>query len=713
MRTQTEHTAFGITNGEDIPFTPYNFRQLLDRQVGKHPNKCRGKECWYLDIPVSFDIEVSSFYECGEKRACMYIWSFAINGKDAMYGRTWNQFFDLLDILTSKYKLDDTHRVIIFVHNLGYEFQFLRHHMQWKKVFSMDTRKPLYANNGEGVEFRCSYLLSGYSLANLSKQLTKYKVEKMVGDLDYNLIRHSTTPLTDKEIRYSCNDVRVVIAYIQERIEEYGNIAKLELTKTGFVRTYCRNMCYRGTGEGGKHTKSPVHRNYRELMKHLMITSKEEFLLLNSCFYGGYTHANVLNVDKVFENVGHVDFTSSYPFCMVAKKFPMGRGERVETTSQEQFLELLEMYCCAFIVEFRDIHLKEIYGTPLSCDRAMKLINPRKDNGRLVSADVAVYALTELDFFTCQRYYEWDKYLVEYMYIYPKGYLPTNLVKAVLHSYKTKTELKGVEGKEVEYLAGKERTNSIYGMCVTNPCRDEIIYDTDWTGKVKPDYNEALRKYNDSRNRFLYYPWGVWVTAHARYNLFTGINETQFDNIYNDTDSMFILNTSSHLDYFKQYNEYCIRELDKAMDYHGLPHDMYKPKTIKGVEKPLGVWDFEPTLKRFKTLGCKRYMYEDEHGINITVSGLNKKIAMKYISGKWGGEEFKHFTDGMYIPAGYTGKNTHVYIDEETSGVVTDYMGNDGEYHELSSTYMEPSFYDLSVSQNYIDYMLGVQEYEK
>ena len=67
----------------------------------------------------------------------------------------------------------------------------------------------------------------------------------------------------------------------------------------------------------------------------------------------------------------------------------------------------------------------------------------------------------------------------------------------------------------------------------------------------------------------------------------------------------------------------------------------------------------------------------------------------------------------MYIPAGHTGKNTHIYIDEETSGVVADYMGNYGEYHELSSTYMEPSFYDLSVSQNYIDYMLGIKEYEK
>ena len=33
----------------------------------------------YYNIPVTFDIETSSFYDQDEKRACMYIWMFSID----------------------------------------------------------------------------------------------------------------------------------------------------------------------------------------------------------------------------------------------------------------------------------------------------------------------------------------------------------------------------------------------------------------------------------------------------------------------------------------------------------------------------------------------------------------------------------------------------------------------------------------------------------
>lgn len=67
------------------------------------------------------------------------------------------------------------------------------------KGFSIDLRKPIYGITENGIEFRCSYLLSGYSLAKLGEQLHKYKCEKLVGDLDYSLLRHSKTPLTQKK----------------------------------------------------------------------------------------------------------------------------------------------------------------------------------------------------------------------------------------------------------------------------------------------------------------------------------------------------------------------------------------------------------------------------------------------------------------------------------------------------------------------------------
>lgn len=61
-----------------------------------------------------------------------------------------------------------------------------------------------------------------------------------------------------------------------------------------------------------------------------------------------------------------------------------------------------------------------------------------------------------------------------------KEYLPTPFVKSILHLYESKTKLKGVEGKEVEYLNSKEMLNSCYGMSVTNPLRDEFTYNGEW-----------------------------------------------------------------------------------------------------------------------------------------------------------------------------------------------------------------------------------------
>ena len=95
--------------------------------------------------------------------------------------------------------------------------------------------------------------------------------------------------------------------------------------------------------------------------------------------------------------------------------------------------------------------------------------------------------------------------------------------------YKSKTELKGLQGEDengvpysVTYLARKEMLNACYGMTVTDIVRDEIIYAEDWT-EEEPDLPDAIEKYNTSKNRFLFYPWGVWTTACARTAVWSAI----------------------------------------------------------------------------------------------------------------------------------------------------------------------------------------------
>ena len=135
------------------------------------------------------------------------------------------------------------------MHNLAFDFSFFRKWLEWKNVFSLDNRKPVYAVTIDGIEFRCSYLLSGYKLEKVAEHLQHTNIKKLVGDLDYSLLRHSKTQLTDAELQYCVNDVQIVTAYIYDCICEEGTIKDIPLTKTGYVRRYVRNMCFYPDGK--------------------------------------------------------------------------------------------------------------------------------------------------------------------------------------------------------------------------------------------------------------------------------------------------------------------------------------------------------------------------------------------------------------------------------------------------------------------------------
>ena len=279
--------------------------------------------------------------------------------------------------------------------------------------------------------------------------------------------------------------------------------------------------------------------------------------------------------------------------------------------------------------------------------------------------------------------------------------------------YEDKTQLKDVEGKETEYMKAKANLNSLYGMTVTDIVRDDIYYENhEWISE-QPDLDNSIRKYNKSRSRFMFYPWGVWVTAYARVNLWTGIISVKNDYVYSDTDSLKMLNGSKHEDYIINYNRMINLKIEKAMKHHDFPINRTRPKTIEGVEKPLGVWDYEGHYIRFKTLGAKRYMWLDsKHRMQMTVAGLSKKIGLKYLQFVDDRKSFifDNFNSDMYIPKGWTGKMLHTYIDEPISGEVIDYQGNLDTFTELSSLYMEEADYTLSIGVQYANFILGIKE---
>ena len=171
--------------------------------------------------------------------------------------------------------------------------------------------------------------------------------------------------------------------------------------------------------------------------------------------------------------------------------------------------------------------------------------------------------------------------------------------------------------------------------------------------------------------------------------------------------------------YINAYNRSVERKLKLVSEHYNIPFEYFKPKTIKGVEKMLGVWDKETDKpwKMFRSLGAKRYMIltaDDE--LSITVSGLNKENAVPYLIQKYGIKgSFDHFNEKLKIPAKYktkegetksgTGKLKHYYLDEPMSGEVTDYQGQTVKYYSRSGVYLEKDSYNFTIEEDYLNYL--------
>lgn len=280
-----------------------NFDFICDR---------KRKNIRYLNVASAFDIESTSFYVGMDKSAIMYAWVFGINGK-FITGRTWEEFINILDIVSDYYKLGEVNKLIVYVHNLEFEFQFFKDRFEWENIFALNTHEVCYARTNNGIEFRCSYKLTNYSLAKLGEECVMFPIKKMVGDLDYKLLRSPITKLTKKEWKYIYNDALVVMSYIEQcRINEGYDISKIPLTKTGYVRRFCREFCF---FKGHKHNKEgmAIKRKYWLAMKSLTLEGEEEYKMCKRAFIGGHTHTNPLASLEVIPNVHSYDLTSSYP----------------------------------------------------------------------------------------------------------------------------------------------------------------------------------------------------------------------------------------------------------------------------------------------------------------------------------------------------------------------------------------------------------------
>lgn len=594
-----------VYNCTDFPYREYLFTETAITKKGK-------QRITYLNISSAFDIETTTIDGTKDNKgkyvknpiAFMYHWQFCLHDK-VCFGRTWAEFKTLLKRLERELMLSETRRLVIYVHNLAFEFQFIKDFINISELFAKEKRKPIKFLANNCIEFRCSYFLSNMSLQKFCENSKLCKHYKLTDTYDYKKIRTYKTPLTETEQQYCYNDVRGLCENIETLMLE-DNIATMPLTNTGFVRREARNA-------------TKCDRNYRDVIKTLSMDI-DQYEMCRRAFRGGNTHASRFYSNTILHDVYSYDLQSSYPAVIDLEYYPMSQWYKVTLDTPEKISKYCSKYCVIMDIEFFDIKIKDVEPIPyIDLAHCQKISNDYTvDNGRILEASYISMSMTEIDLDIILRTYDIDEYFITNAYYAKRGKLPVVLRNAMLDYYDRKTKLKGIDSKEYEYMKSKNRLNSFFGMMVSAIIHDEIIYNAEsheWQ-KVAGDSGE-LDKYNKSRNTFLAYQWGIYVTAHARKRLQQMIDIVGIDVIYVDTDSVKFIN-KKHCEEFDKMNDVLIKQC------HDNDIRAYSVKDNKTYY--LGVWDFDGHYDLFKTCGAKKYVYENETGFHCTVSGMSKKL---------------------------------------------------------------------------------------
>lgn len=663
------------------------------------------KRVHYVEHLAAFDIETSSYMDEGEKKAVVYSYALAID--DTIYhARRPDEFFSLLEKIAADMNLSLENRLVVYVHNEAYEWQFIKQYMTWDSAFAIASeRRIARAVTTLGFEFRCSYILTNKPLEVVGNDVG---VKKMVGDIDHSKIRNSITPLTDEEMGYIDNDVRILIEFERQALAQEGGtieqaLHSIPITITGYVRRHMRKIAL-------------ADPSYKELISELTL-NEETYALARHSYQGGYTHANSTLMGQECGETDAVDLASSYPSSMLQFTYPMST---FHSTSFKFTPEDLDK-CIGrihFFVSFVANEVVSRYPFPyISRSKVTSITDPVVDNGRVFSATRICLTMTDVDWQIFRRCYDVESIEIAKVMVASADYLPCAITDSIVSMYGDKTSLKGVVGQEVNYQNAKVNVNGVYGSVSMDPVRTDYEFNAEdgtFTAKV-PSIEEALSKYNKSRSRYLYYPWAAWVTAYSRYVLLMTIYDLIDAGVtvmYCDTDSIYYKHSPKAHPIIDRVNNEVRERLSTAMHYRWFyasdeeVENALAPKDTKGVRHHIGLFEVDGHYDNFKTLGAKRYAVEKDGEFKITVAGLSKKAA-SYIK-EIGGMDA--FADGLTIPAEKSGRLTHTYSEGTARNMVTDYLGNTCLMEQHGFIHLEPSPYVLTVSDDYTRFVQRAAE---
>ena len=575
-------------------------------QKRKKGNQSTSQKYYYKDIITAFDIETTYIKEIDQ--SVMYIWQWQF-GDLSIIGRTWWDFTKFIRILCDHLAEDE--RLVVFVHNLSFEFQFISGILDFTPddVFAIDNRKVLKATYNNKIEFKCSYLQTNMSLRTFCE---KMKVKNYKLKMNYKKRRYWYTELTPKEIAYCLNDVRGLVEAITKEMErDNDNLYTLPLTSTGYAR------------RDAKKAMRKVSKNYITNQ----LPSWELFCLLKEAFRGGNTHASRYYAGKVIENVHSADISSDYPDCICNYQYPISKFFIINNPTKADIQKYVfeKKRACLIRATLVNVRLKDdcIPVPYIAKSKCFDIMGGIFDNGRVLSADIiGCTTFTDIDYKIMLDQYDFDIYPITLAHA-RYGKLPPSYIELVKEYYQAKTDLKNKPTDqehtaafyELLYNKTKNILNSLYGLMAQSPVKIDIKYvDLKELFELDPeaDPREILEKNN--KKAFLLYQWGVWVCSRAREKLECAIKACGDGFIYCDTDSCKYIGDVDWDLLNKEHKKVSEKNNTFATDVNGKKHYM-------------GLFEYEGTYKRFKTLGSKKYAYIDKDDkLHITIAGVNKKI---------------------------------------------------------------------------------------
>lgn len=661
--------------------------QPRPREIGGKPYRSMVR---YHDVVCAFDIETSYIKDI--EQSIMYIWQFQIGKDCTIFGRTWTELLLLVDKITDYLYYNE--RLVVYVHNLSYEFQFLSG--IWKfapdDVFAIKSRRVLKCVMDK-LEFRCSYLHSNMSLAKFMQSVgVPLQYQKLT--YDYNKLRLPSTKMTSKELDYCANDVIGLVHAIYIEMERDGDtLYTIPLTSTGYVRRDCR---------AAMETWMLTHS--------LPLPDYDTYTRLRQAFRGGNTHANRYITGAILHDVYSVDRASSYPETQCNLLYPISSFVRYGNATIDDVRRLLKHNkALLMVISMENVTLRdETWGCPyLSISKCRDLEDAIPDNGRVLSAAYLETTITDIDFKIIDREYKCTKMTIISLEVATYGKLPEPLVKTIQSYFMTKTALKGNPGQSYYYAKSKNKLNACYGMTAQDPVHDEYDFDGISFTTRDTDKQAALEKYNKSA--FLSYAWGVWCTAWARWELeemMWIVQDTPGARfVYSDTDSV---KYTGQID-ITGYNQHKM-ELSTASGSYAVD--------AKGVAHYMGVYEDDGYYRTFRTWGAKKYAYTERarkkhiksavvhdtgcyytrhcltcHPVHITVAGVPKYRGALELQRAGGLEAFE---PGFTFHAG---KLESVYND---CPPVKSWTVPDGETVEITrNVVLRPTTYVLGLSEDY------------